>query len=271
LTEAGQVAITKMRQILSSVQALDDECKAFNKVVRGSLKIGIIPTIGPYLIPYFLENLNKSYPELHIQLIEEKTEYLMRELSFGRIDAAILATPKKTPGDFVERPLYYEPFVLYASQGHELLSQHDVPASKLSQFSVTLLDETHCMRDQVSEACGLAAAKARGAIQLATGSLQTLISIVDKSHSYTLIPKLAENVLHFDHPRSGLREIKAVTPYRKVSLLLHPSFSRKSLIDAFYSVLQSSLPDGVSQKSPRSGVMDVAKSLFTPVPEKGKG
>lgn len=260
-TEAGKFAIEKIREILTAVQSLEDECQVFNKVVRGTLRVGIIPTIGPYLVPYFLEDLRKTYPELQVEIIEEKTEHLIRELSHGRIDTAILSTPKKTPGDFMERTLYYEPFMIYASHGHVLLQNNEVPMHQLSNFSVTLLDETHCMRDQVSEACGLNEVNKNASVKLATGSLQTLISIVDNSDSYTLIPKLAESVLHFEHPRSGLREIKT-TPYRKVSLLYHPNFGRKSLIDSFYGVLKASLPETVSQKNPKGAVMDVSKDYF---------
>lgn len=257
VTEVGRSILAHARTILSEVQKLEDESSLFNKEVRGTLRVGIIPTVSPYLVPHFLGRVSKDHPNLDLELSEDKTENLINELHHGRIDAAILSTPKKTPENLIEKLLYYEPFAIYASPKHPLLDKKEIKLSSISDYAVTLLDETHCMRDQVISACGSKMIESNtGSIRLKNGSLQTLVSIVDRNDSFTLIPKLAEEILHLEH-RKSIREIVAPTPFRKISLLYHSSYGRKTLVDALQKSIQTSLPDSVStQKFPKGLVVD---------------
>jgi len=264
VTEVGRSILEHARLILSQVQKLEDESSVFNNEVRGTLRVGIIPTVSPYLVPHFLQRVRRDYPSLQLELSEDKTETLVNELHHGRIDAAILSTPKKSPENLIEKLLYYEPFSVYACVGHPLLEKKEIKLSQVSNYAVTLLDETHCLRDQVISACGNQVKEStQESIRLKNGGLQTLVSIVDRNNSFTLLPKLAENVLHLEHPRTGLREIVAPTPFRKISLLYHASFGRKTLIDALAKAIQNSLPDSVStQKTPKGLVVDPLADHF---------
>lgn len=264
VTDVGKAVLQRARAVLSEVQKLEDECRLFNKEVRGVLRVGMIPTIGPYLLPHFLGTLNKSYPQLQLELSEDKTERLMEELHHGRIDVAILSTPQKAPENLIEKLLYYEPFVIYASPGHPLLESKEVKLAQLAKHSVTLLDETHCMRDQVVSACRTSkSADDSSSIWLKNGGLQTLVSIVERNHSYTLIPQMSESVLHFENKKNGLRPIVAPKPFRKISLLYHSSFGRKTLIEALHKIIQASLPETVStQQSPKGLVVDPSLEHF---------
>ncbi|MFZ3229812.1 MAG: LysR substrate-binding domain-containing protein [Pseudobdellovibrio sp.] len=264
VTSIGRSILAHARSVLSEAQKLEDECSFFNKEVSGTLRIGIIPTISPYLVPHFINTVYKDYPQLELEISEDKTENLIHELHHGRIDAAILSTPKKAPENLIEKLLYYEPFTVYASQGHPLLEKKEIRLSSISDYAVTLLDETHCLRDQVVSACGLNIKESnQGQIRLKNGGLQTLVSIVDRNNSFTLIPKLAESVLHFEHRKTGTREIIAPTPFRKISLLFHSSYGRKSLIDALQKTIQSSLPESVStQKNPKGLIVDPSLNHF---------
>lgn len=264
ITEVGKAILDRAKIILAEVQKLEDECHLFNKEIKGVLRIGMIPTVSSFLVPYFLKQLKKDYPFLQVEISEDKTENLIHELHHGRIDAAILSTPKTAPENLIEKLLYYEPFIVYASQGHPLLNAKEVKYSSLADYAVTLLDETHCLRDQVVSACGTNFKEIKdNQVWLKNGSLQTLVSLVDKNNSFTLIPKLAENILHFEHRRTGFREITSPTPFRKISLLYHSSYGRKILLDAFQKSVQSSLPETVSiQKNPKSVVLDPSLDHF---------
>jgi len=264
VTEVGQAVLLRARRVLAEVQQLEDESGSFQNEIRGTLKLGLIPTVSPFLVPHFMGPLIKEHPQLKIEIIEDRTENLVQELHQGRIDAAILSTPKKAPESLIEKALFYEPFMVYASVGHALLQTNSLKLSQISEHAVTLLDETHCMRDQVVAACGKNMTEKQGSsVQLVSGGLQTLISIVEKNQSFTLIPKLAEPILHFQHKKGGLRDIASPTPFRKISLLYHKAFARKRLLDTLQKVIQESLPETVSLKSPpRSVVLDPSLKHF---------
>lgn len=262
VTDAGQAALNQARSILADAQRLKDLCSQFNNETSGTLKLGIIPTVSPYLIPLFLNSLKKNHPDLHIELTEDSTKNLMTELSFGRIDAAILSPPNKAPAHLIEKLLYYESFVVYGHKKHPLFLQSEIKLSTLSDYAVTLLDETHCMRDQVVSACSSLQLDV-SPITLKQGSLQTLIALVESQNSFTLIPKLAEDVLQLKYRKEALRTIVAPTPYRKVSLIYNKNLVRKKLVDALHTVIQKSLPDSVSTKMTAKGmVIEPSKQYF---------
>jgi len=265
VTPQGKMILDRLRILLSDLQLLIDDAKSIDSQPVGILKVGLIPTICPYLMPYLLKFKNKLYPDLQLEIIEDTTDRLIDLLDQGKIDCGILSTPQKAPENLIEKFLYYEPFVLYASAEHPLLNKQNVDSNDLSKFEVSMLDETHCMRDQVLAACHMN--KKNKAMnsqsKLVTGSLQTLVSIVDETKSYSLIPQLAAESLHFKHPKSGLRKIVNPIPQRKVSLVYNKSYGRKTLINAVIDSIQKGLPDNVYTQPHKSAViLDPAKSRF---------
>lgn len=262
ITDVGRTVLDQARLILNEVQKLEDLCANFKNEISGTLRVGIIPTVGPFLVPLFLARLKKEYPHLNLEILEDSTGVLIEELHHGRIDAAILSPPQKAPAPLIDKLLYYEPFIVYGSKGHPVLAGKEVRLSTLSDYAVTLLDETHCMRDQVVEACSGEKSLA-SQVSLKQGSLQTLISLVEAEKSFTLIPKLAEQIIHLEHRREGLRSIVAQTPYRKISLVYNKNLVRKKLVDALHAAIQESLPETVTTKmSPKGLVVEPSKSHF---------
>ena len=262
VTDMGRAVLEQARFIFSETRKLEDICANFKNEASGTLRVGVIPTIGPFLIPLFLGLLKKLHPNLNLELLEDSTKVLIEELHFGRIDVAILSPPNKAPAHLMEKLLYYEPFMVYGNKGHPILDQDDIKLSALSDYVVTLLDETHCMRDQVMAACSKNK-KSISETVLKQGSLQTLISLVEAQNSFTLIPKLAEPVLCLKYPREGIRSIIAQTPYRKVSLVYNKNLVRKKLVDTLHLTIQASLPSTVVKtRSPRGIVIEPAKSHF---------
>lgn len=242
-TEVGKAIIKTAQTVLSEAQKIQDICSLHKNEVRGTLTIGIIPTISPYLLPYFVSSLIKDHPDFRIEIQEDKTERLIHLLDQGRLDAAILSTPQKAPESLMEKVLYYEPFVFYAGKGHPLLKKKKISIGDLANFSPTLLDDTHCMRDQVEAVCGQALNQSN--VVLKTGTLPTLIQLVSEQGSYTLLPSLAFDTLSDEQKKEQVLRFEEPIPSRKVSLIFHRSYVKRPLIDALYESILQQLPQSL--------------------------
>jgi LysR family hydrogen peroxide-inducible transcriptional activator len=262
VTEVGLRALEQMAVIVQEANRLEGLCSDHNQVLSGVVRLGIVPTISPYLIPLFWSKFRKQYPNAKLELHEEPTKRLMEGLKAGRIDITIMSPPKDAPDFVIEKLLYYEPFVLYASSGHPLLEVDEVKSPTLAKHDLITIDEAHCMREQVIAACGKADLPSDSGI-LRNGGLPALISLVDAEGGYTLIPKLAEIMLSSEQRRRGIRPIVAKTPYRRVSIVYNRNQVRKRFIEAlFQSVRQCGLPDAVSLTSPKGTVIEPGLDHF---------
>lgn len=255
VTDIGKIALHRAKNVIAEMQRLEDDCQSFRGEIRGVLRAGFIPTVGPYLLPLFLETFKKTFPLVALEIIEDNTFGLIRALREDFLDVAVLSTPKESPENLMERLLYYEPFFLYASKGHPLLKQNAPGPNELAKHAITLLHETHCMRDQVLAACGRGNPDSEERIRLAQGSLQTLVAIVESTRSFTLLPALSEPYLQLRHRRSGLRHLGTRTPVRKISLVYSRAFGRRSHIEALHSVIRDCLPKAVTTDRPAKVVV----------------
>lgn len=247
VTEAGELVLKQARVILQEVDRLYDMSQSEVDRYSGQCKLGLIPTVAPFLIPQFAGSMLKKYPEIEISIYEEPTTLLVEKITAGLIDAAILSTPSETPSGLVERTLYYEPFFVFASPKHHLLAKDKVKADQLMSESPILLDDAHCLRDQVEGLC-MSQKKSQQKLNLATGNLNTLITLVNSQESFTLLPVLALDLLTNSQKQNQVREIVSPQPHRKVSLVYHQSFARKKLIDILVKEITSQLPAGVTPR-----------------------
>lgn len=189
LTGFGQVVAERVRDILRRVDELEDLARAAQGRLTGRLRIGVIPTVAPYLLPRLIGELNRQSPGLDIQLRESVTPRLLQELGEGRLDTAIVALPISHPA-FHEEPIATESFVLVRPKEDE---GKPVPnADTLSQMRLLLLEEGHCFRDQAISFCKLASPNAPLPRELMEGSsLATLVQMVGAGIGVTLIPEMA--------------------------------------------------------------------------------
>lgn len=205
LTHLGEDFALRVRDILRSLDELGDLARASREQLAGRLRIGVIPTIGPYLLPTIIGDLSEAYPELDIHIRETLTPTLIHELKEGRIDTAIVALPVSEPS-FVEAALFDEDFVLVRPGADE---GAPVPSAKsLSEMRLLLLEEGHCFRDQALSFCNLDSGPVRE--MLDASSLSTLVQMVGAGIGVTLIPEMAVKVetrsatvslAHFDAPK----------------------------------------------------------------------
>ena len=186
LTKFGEEAAERVRDILRLVDELGDFARASRDRLAGRLRIGVIPTIAPYLLPKVIENLTRTHPELDIHVRETLTQRLIRELEDGRLDTAIVALPVFEPS-LVEVALFSEHFLLVRPGEDE---GKPVPSSKtLRAMRLLLLEEGHCFRDQALSFCNMQLSPPREVLD--ASSLSTLVQMVSAGIGVTLIPEMA--------------------------------------------------------------------------------
>jgi len=186
LTHFGEVAVERAREILRTAEELGDLARASRQRLVGRLRIGVIPTIAPYLLPRVIGDLTASYPGLDIHVRETVTPKLIQELGEGRLDTAIVALPV-SEGSLAETPLFKERFVLVRSARE---ANAPLPSAEtLREMRLLLLEEGHCFRDQALSFCNLQSAPPREVLD--ASSLSTLVQMVSAGMGVTLIPEMA--------------------------------------------------------------------------------
>jgi LysR family hydrogen peroxide-inducible transcriptional activator len=186
LTKFGEEIAQRVRDILRSVDELGDFARVSRERLVGRLRIGMIPTIAPYLLPAVIGNLTRMHPELDIHVRETLTPKLIRELAEGRLDTAIVALPVSEPS-LTEVALFAENFLLVRPGGDE---GTPVPTRKtLREMRLLLLEEGHCFRDQALSFCNMQSSPPREVLD--ASSLSTLVQMVSAGIGVTLIPEMA--------------------------------------------------------------------------------
>ncbi|MFC5411567.1 LysR substrate-binding domain-containing protein [Larkinella bovis] len=240
-TETGQIILDQAREVLRAARRIPEIVKESREDFSGELRLGIIPTLAPYLLPYFIGQFIGRYPAVTVQIQEMMTEQVLERLKNGLIDVGIVVTPLDENG-LLEVPLFYEPFVLYAANSHPLFQKATVSAGDLKSDGLWLLTEGHCFRNQVVSLCGTDKRQTGSQpLRYETGSLETLIKLIDKQDGFTLLPYLA--TVDMDETRKArIRPFDAPQPVREVSLVMHRSFLKRKLIDVFKQEILTHLP-----------------------------
>ena len=241
VTEVGRDVLEQARRALDEAQRVGEIADEWKGQVRGVLRIGLIPTLAPALIPIFLKSMRAKYPEVALQLTEAPTDQLLVGLQSNELDVALLSTPADAPGHFVEKPLFYEPFRVYASRGSALLKRKSLELHELENENLILMDESHCARDQVLSICRK---QKHGNQTTVKGGLQTLISVVDHEDGFTLIPELLSGLV----TKSQLRELEAGRHTRKISMLINKAHLKKKLIELLAAEILDNLPAEIHLK-----------------------
>ncbi|MEZ5500053.1 MAG: LysR substrate-binding domain-containing protein [Steroidobacteraceae bacterium] len=229
LTAAGEELLPRARQIVIDAEQLRDAARRRRDPLEGNLRLGLIPTIAPYLLPRIATPLRKSLPKLAIKVIEQKTDALLEALHQGQIDMAVLALPVSGTG-LVSRSLYAESFLVALPRRHPLAVRRRLRMRDLQGENLLLLDEGHCLRDQALELCRSVGVDE--ASDLRATSLETLRQMVAAGLGVTLMPRLAcEGVLA---GAKGLvyRPFAPPAPQRSIGAMWIRSSSRVVAIDA---------------------------------------
>lgn len=223
LTAIGEEVVARARELLASARDLAEIARRAGEPLGGPLRLGVIPTIAPFLLPALLPPLRKAYPSLKLYLREDLTERLLERVRSASLDFALIALPYDT-GDLLTRALFADEFWFVARADDPLVRSEAVAVKKIDPDAVLLLEEGHCLRDHAIEACG--ARGARSGSQVEATSLHTLIQMVEGGLGATLLPEMAIKAGILKGTRLVARPFSARVPYRTVALVARATTSR---------------------------------------------
>ena len=251
-TPIGEQIIEQARIALSVVAQIKELARRGLDPMNGPLRLGVIPTLGPYLIPHLLPGIRKRFPDLHLFLREDLTSHLLERLRQGRLDALLLALPVR--GDDVQTlPLFHESFVVALPSDHRLAPQRQVTQEDLTRENVLLLEEGHCMRDQALAICGAQSSDQRE--ELKATSIETLRQMVAAGVGCTLLPRLASLPGTGSLPGDTvlIRPFVQPMPTRTIGLAWRRNFPRESTIRAVGAWIGEQLPPEVEKIDAKGG------------------
>jgi len=234
LTPIGEDIAHRARYILRDIEHIKDAARRSKDPETGMVKLGIFPTLAPYLLPHVIPQIRSCYPELRLQLTEEKTEDILNLLDQGQLDAGLLALPVEDRGMEIE-VLFTEPFVTAMPAGHPLADKQSIELKDLAGEELLLLEEGHCLRQQALEVCGLAGAHER--VDFHATSMETLRQMVATNAGVTLMPVLAVKPPIPETGNITLRPFAQPAPSRTIALV----WRRSSPLGDFLRELAPSL------------------------------
>jgi LysR family transcriptional regulator, hydrogen peroxide-inducible genes activator len=243
-THAGTELILHARKILSEKNNLLDFLHLHKGVLAGELKVGIIPTLAPYLLPLFIPSFTKKYPGVKLIISEMTTDVIITRLREGKIDTGILVTPLNEAG-IKEQVLFYEEMLAYISSKNAAFKKTYVLPQDIDPNKLWLLEEGHCFRTQIANLCQLRRASAEGShFEYEAGSLETLRRLVELNDGITILPELATFEMTAKQ-KSLLRKFRQPIPMREVSIITHRDHVKKNLIEILKKEIITSLPEKV--------------------------
>jgi len=244
-TEIGKQVIDQARITVQEASRIKEIIQGQKDEIKGELRIGIIPTLSPYLLPLFVTEFIEHYPEVTLIFEELMSKDIISKLSTDQLDVGILVTPLNMKS-IIEMPLFYETFFLYMSTSHPLSQKEKINYSELDINDMWLLKEGHCFRTQALNICGKDSVK-RSQLNFESGSLETLRRIVEKQYGYTLLPELARRDLD-EKRQQFVRHFNNPQPVREVSLVIHRSFMKRRLIELLKDEIIKSVPEALLDK-----------------------
>lgn len=215
LTEAGQQIVARAREVLNEIEQIRRIAHRDRDPEAGSLRLGIFPTLGPYLLPHVMGVMRSRFPRLELLLVEEKTPELLQRLREGKLDAAILALPVHDDTLHAEF-LFEEPFVLATPDAHPLAKRRALKLADLEDEHLLLLEDGHCLRDQALEVCRMSGADEKRGFRAT--SLETLRQMVAASVGITLLPVLAVQPPIAATPNIHLTPFRGHGPNRRLAM-----------------------------------------------------
>jgi len=254
-TEVGMEIIAQARIMLGESYKIKEIVTDRQKELTGELKVGIIPTIAPYLLPRIIARFVEQYPQVKLVVWEQNTENIIQQLKLGTIDCGILSTPLHE-SSLTEIPVFYENFVAYASKTSKLYKKKNITPEDIDVEELWVLDEGHCMREQVLNICQRRrSTKGFQHFEYNTGSVDTLKRMVDQNNGATILPELALDDLS-EKQLDRIRYFKSPEPAREVSIVIQRNFLKRRMIEALKNEILHFIPKKLKSKKKKE-VMDI--------------
>jgi LysR family transcriptional regulator, hydrogen peroxide-inducible genes activator len=257
LTEVGKEIAQRAREVLNEVEQIKAIARRTLDPESGTVRLGIFPTLGPYLLPHVVPRIRERFPRLELLLVEEKTDVVLKQLREGRLDAGVLALPMHDDQLHSEF-LFEEPFLLAVPEGHALAARKSLVVSDLADQSLLLLDDGHCLRDQALQVCQLGGAGEKSGFRAT--SLETLRQMVAANVGITLLPALSVKAPVARSENIHLLQFRGEAPSRRIAMFWRKSSAMapflKSLATIFSTLpraLLDSRPPAIEPAAPTGG------------------
>ncbi len=245
-TDAGRKVIEQARLVLHEAESIYRMAQEAKDEISGEFRIGVIPTIAPFLLPLFAGDFKRQFPQIQLKVQEVVTEQIEELLQKDMLDAGLLVTPLHNQ-NIIEQPLYYEEMMIYLNSSHPLVFKPVIEVNDIATPDMWLLSDGHCFRHQVINLCDLQDLESDLPFDFEGGSLDTIMKIIDREGGFTLIPELAGLELG-DNEQKKIRHFSNIVPLREVSLVYTRRFAKAKLINLLAQNIQQSVPEYMLEK-----------------------
>ena len=240
-TDVGKEIIEQARTILHEAKGIEAIVANHRKEIAGELRIGVIPSLAPYLLPLFMNSLATDHPNLQLKVKEMITDDIEEALKKDLIDVGILVTPLYNPA-IKEEVLFYEEIMVYASAGHIFTEKPAIAVKELAAPDLWLLSSGHCFRSQVLNLCSYHDTHRHSLpFEYESGSFETLVKMIDRNGGFTLLPELAISELE-EKRKDRVRTFIDMIPLREVGLVYARSYAKRNLLDTLKEHVKNSVP-----------------------------
>lgn len=244
-TEQGKYIIDQARVVLQEAAKIDTIASEVKEEIAGELRIGLIPTISPFLLPLFAGNFKKVYPNIDLKVEEAITGNIESMLEKDMLDLGIVVTPLNNK-NIIEKTLYYEEMMIYHHPDHPFSGKSIINVDKIEQGDLWLLGDGHCFRNQVVNFCELSKLEhTKLPYKFEGGSITTLMKIIDLEGGYTLIPELA--VIESKN-KEQVKSFARIKPLREVSLVYTRKYVKTRMIEMISEFIRHSVPQHMLDK-----------------------
>lgn len=260
VTEIGLPIIAQAKIVLAECEKIFELVNSNQGIVSGTFKLAVIPSVAPYLMPGLLERYAQDYPDVRLQVREMETDQIIVALKNNEIDAAILSTPLEN-NSIQEYPMFYEPFVGYFSEGEKALKKKLIAASDIEMDRLLLLNEGHCMRNQVLDLCSdhIHEMQANKSFQYDSSSVETLRKMVDRNKGMTVLPELA--VADFtEDQQDKVRYFEDPEPVREISVVTSIQFVKLSLLQSLMDEILLLVPEKMRAQTKKRKILRIQSS-----------
>jgi LysR family hydrogen peroxide-inducible transcriptional activator len=258
LTPAGRDAAERARRIVAEVEQMKEAARRSQDPEAGTVRLGMFPTLGPYLLPHVVPRIRARFPHLELLLVEEKSDVLLSRLREGKLDAGLLALPVADDQLHTEF-LFEEPFVLAVPESHPLAQRGSLTLAELSHQQLLLLEDGHCLREQALDVCRLSGANEKS--EFRATSLETLRQMVAADVGITLLPTLAVKPPVAHSQNIHLLGFSDSHPSRRIAMVWRKSSAMSGFLQQLAQVFRE-LPPALFQ--PDAPTADLAAPAPTP-------
>lgn len=255
-TEQGRLLVARAEEVLAAHQRLLTAASDLVEV-SGPFTLGVIPTLAPYVLPWFLGPFAERFPKVTLTVQERTTAEIVESIRSLRMDAGLLATPLGEPS-FSTRVLFYDPFYVYAHAGSPLLERDELGIRDIERDDLWLLEDGHCFRNQVVHLCGQHTRRILGNVRFEAGSFETLRALIDQVGGFTLIPESFARLLPGDVRVQRVRPFADPQPLREVSLVAHRQHWKAAILDAIGGTLKELAPRSLPRERGEHEVLPIA-------------